>query len=435
MLNAKKLLITALLVELMLTVAVISSIMPAYAEKEVDAGYIKRGFFFNFKDSPSAYGPYYDWCQTWFTGITPNDVQKLQSYGTKVMLYRNLRAIYAAIEDYQIFVDNNWTQRDRSGEVVYSASYGIGYQIVDIGNPAVQDHIASWIAMKISEFGFDGVLLDNSFGLDKWTIFYDANQQPINPRTGEEWTPSEIQTALIECHSKIKAAIGNKTLVANGLYTGSRYFNDLEEQESLYSNSTADGVMSEGAFYMDDGKWLSELEWKQSVDALLIQTGTYEKFAVIYAYNDVLPDGCTDEQMFLFGLCSTLLSVQSNASYYGFGSYERDNVQFMETFGQAFFDTANALGTPVSDYQRDSSGVYVRYFQRGIICVNPTGTTRIFEDVVVDEHSGKIILDTVPEFTLAIIVPFFMIATLPVVILYRKRSLKCLSYLRDAYYF
>jgi hypothetical protein len=102
-----------------------------------------------------------------------------------------------------------------------------------------------WIASRIAEArtpGFDGVFLD-VMGISPVTPGY-LSCIPINPATGQPFTPAEWLNETTAEAAAVRAALGAKVVISNGLGNGAQFFNPTAPASRLLSSST--GGLAEG---------------------------------------------------------------------------------------------------------------------------------------------------------------------------------------------
>jgi hypothetical protein len=311
------------------------------------------------------------------------------------LLYRNVRAVYPySTDEYDKFRTSNWILRDSGGNYVYCKQYGYdNYQIIDFGNPDCQQWIANWIGSIINQYGFNGVFADNSLYVST-DIFWDTSAEPVNPRTGTYWTDAEVRQALIDLHRRIKQTIGSKILVANGIWTGNKFY----QYEGLFvdflQNCPLDGVMSEGTWFhysmgqfQDFKKSLDFCVWMQ--DHFLVSSNRY--FVPICAVGGEginIPSGTTREQIYTYAFCSTLLAIKKANNF--LGTRLGSSTSFKETV-QALHRID--IGEPLGDYYKiTGTDVYARNFSKVTVYVNPTAQTYTVDAIVINPYTGRIVL-------------------------------------------
>ena len=307
----------------------------------------------------------------YFNGETVKQIHQINP-DAKCLLYRNVRAIYNYSAEWETALKNGWILKDLKGNLIHSTVYS-GYYLADIGNSDYQLFVAEWIKKYIDLYGFDGVFTDNGLvsKVSEW-MWGTTTNKPINPRTGSVYTDQEAVNAMISLHKTIKAKIGNKWNIANGIYYGERFW-EVDRHENyikMLNEAPLDGFTSEELFnletsYHDEGKW------KTSVDFVVWLQDNYLNHGKIFCANgkcatDQIPKDCTTEQMANFVFASLLLGVKSDRIHYLFlqGATLLPSVQRLYKLN---------LGTPTEDYHIiEGTHIYSRKFSNGLVLVNPT---------------------------------------------------------------
>jgi hypothetical protein len=346
---------------------------------------------FKYRDSAQELARYSDMMQGTST-VVLSQVNELRQ-DLKALFYRDAKAVYPyATQEWEYFKAQHWVLKDRNGNYVYSKKYGPKqYMLVDIGNSAYQYWLANKIESMITQGDFDGVFLDNSFSVTT-SIFVDASGTPINPRTQRPWTNLQVENAYISILQKVKAAIGSKLLIPNGIWTGRSFYGTAEHYSIMEAlqNTQLDGIMSEGIWNTYNLQWFTVDDWKKSLDFFIwieenFLNGTNKVFVPVVSDRKD-PAGSTHLQLATYGLASTLLAINPGEThvYLHLGS-----ISFMANYGQALLDKANSLGNSIGRYYT-RNGVYVRAFDHGKVYVNPTGTTVFVDGMRIAAHTGKI---------------------------------------------
>jgi len=355
-----------------------------------------------------------DWPQhpEWDYTAKMNQVHALNP-NYKALVYRNLKDIYDYwTDEWNLTNNSGWLLKNASGSYLRSPTWPENY-LVDITNPDYQKWVANTIKSWINQYPFfDGVFADNSIGSDAGEWTWDSTSRPINPKTGTYFTDEEIRNAYIQLHREIKNAIGSKTLVCNGIWNGNRFYERFSSYNEIISNSPLDGIMSEGLWYADGGSWFSENDWLNSLNFLVWIQDNFLKnhldryFIGVFYSTGTLPQGCTQEQMTLYGFASTLLGAKNSQNYVSIGGdvYKYPNLL---AFVQRLRNID--IGYSENDYHVISgTHVYARDFSKAKVLVNPTassytvsldgnyktldGTT--VSSITMNAHMGTILLKT-----------------------------------------
>lgn len=346
----------------------------------------------------------FDMCQAWSW-----DAQKIQQARQikpdfKALLYRCIKAIDNQSPEWQTALNGNWLLKDANGQLVYDTNYPSHY-LVDIGNEQYQKWVANWTKENINQYGFDGVMADNSLYAWANEIFWTASTQPINPRTGTFWTNEEVRQALIQIHREIKNAIGSRILWCNGILEGYRFWRRYNEYMEFLNSSPMDAVCSE--FLWHNGAWMSETEWLDSLNFLVFVQDNFLKqnpnriFGAATSL-DQLPTSCTKEQMLTYAFASTLLGIKTNQNYLTLSTAD---INFITQVIQPLFNID--VGAPINDYYVVSgTHVYARDFSNVKVLVNPTDVPytidlqntfrtidgRMISRITIENHVGVVLI-------------------------------------------
>jgi len=308
-------------------------------------------------------------------------VAEIKSLNPKVicLLYRDIRAVSEESDEYRKFLDSGWILKDANGMRIHS-KFSLSKWIVDPGNLAYQQWVANWLKTYMDRYGYDGAFLDNC--LPSTEYMYSTEPGPaINPRTGNAFTSEEFKQAMISLVDRIKAAVGSRLVVGNGIYHGERFFQSGRHQNyvDLLLNSAIDGIESEGWIMdRDAAEWYSEDKWLKSIEfAVWLENNFLNKGQVFLPvtqnaepYNnqgESLPSGCTKNQYVAYSFASLLLAASSNHHYINFGYY-------LNSYVDTLFNLD--LGTPLGSYYMvQGTHVYARDFTKVKVFVNPTTQT------------------------------------------------------------
>jgi hypothetical protein len=296
------------------------------------------------------------------------------------LLYRNIHKVSTASPEWNYIQSQGWVLKDTQGNEVYSSLYGTSSRMVDIGNGNYQEWLASWIYNQTTLHSYSGVFCDDGFGAYPGEIFWDAKTSPINPRTGTTWTSSDIENALIGLYNHVRASLGSKIIVGNGVFDGDRWQSRKSGYEYVLSNTDINGVMGEDWWYHTSGaSWLAEGSWKNSLDSLVELENTFiknnsSKIFVPCGWIDCdgdipLPSGANYDQVAKYAFASTLLGMQSNQIYLGMSNNETRLMQFYNSLFSI------SIGSPTNNYSMIiNTHIYERNFTKCIVLVNPTNS-------------------------------------------------------------
>jgi hypothetical protein len=259
-------------------------------------------------------------------------------------------------EDYPWVAANHpdWLLRGSNGNVLKS-SWG-GYLI----NPqlaGVRQWEASY-AQAQQAAGWTGVYMDSMGSM----AFYGFPSTPINPQTHKPFTMTEWLNATTGLASAVDAAV-TIPVIDNGLNNGTRYFANMSPLGAVGQG----GVFEECFRDATDGvaAWPSATDWLNQVKAI-IDVQSRGKIALCLTKLWVSATDAQRTQWQRFALSSFLLAKGSSADF-----------MFMGSKTQNALSTANtgfpALGT-ATGAMKQSGSLYMRYFQHGVVVVNPSGS-------------------------------------------------------------
>jgi hypothetical protein len=302
-------------------------------------------------------------------------------------LYRNIREIYQSSTEYNTFVLNGWLLKDATGSYV---TRGTNHH-VDIGNSEYQQWLADWYYNNLQP-NFDALFLDNGMYATEGNWHYGASGEPINPRTSKPFTDDEVVNGYIGIYRAIKAKVGNKIMVANGIYTGTRWMRWGVKDNYIKLVNELDGFMTEGwlSRWDPDPKWNyysetyaqdSNYNWKDSVDMLVEINNLFSGKHIIVTANNVddqdewapyfassLKTAEEKQQYCLYNYASLLLGASSKNTYWlVLGWWGLTNMQNLFNIN---------IGTPLGNYSKDSNDIYTRAFSNGVVLVNPSNYAR-----------------------------------------------------------
>jgi hypothetical protein len=212
--------------------------------------------------------------------------------------------------------------------------------------------------------GYDGVFLD-TLGPATLSLNY-VKSLPVNPATGQVWTPGDWLTATSALGGHVAAAVGRLTM-CNGLRDGPSYFDPAIRTSKLLGTGMG-GAMAEGWLRIATdpiGTYPSEAAWKQNVDAV-IDAGAHggSFFTVTKVWTPATPE--QKDAWYEFALASFLLANDGKA-YFSF-SYAPGDAAVDYPWNHL------NLGTAVAPYSK-LERVYQRKFSLGRVLVNPTTRT------------------------------------------------------------
>lgn len=312
----------------------------------------------------------------------------------QMLLYWNIRAIGNDRPEFPLFENNGWLAKDSQGRYLVAREWQYMHMI-DVGNGDYQNWLAHRLGDDVSQYGYDGVFLD--YGLSTrmtgfyWNVIAEGTQQqsyPVNPRTGQEFTDSEIRQALTSLNQKIRTSIGSgKLQICNGVWDGTRYHNRESEYLEILKAVDLEGIMAEGLWHHVTNQWITAEEWLQSVELLK----TFPRQIIATAKMDTLPSGCSKQQMATFAYTSTLLGIPDHGCYLRL--YDIWNANDLDEMKDLVANLNSIpIGEPVGDYYAiEGTPVYCREFTDATVYVNPTDAQYTIDGLDIQPHAGRIV--------------------------------------------
>jgi Hypothetical glycosyl hydrolase family 15 len=243
-----------------------------------------------------------------------------------------------------------WFLLNTSGERFTSRNYNYQWA-VDVGSPSYQQRWADNVISELQSQGWDGVLMDDA----NPTMKYHYDVASVAKYPSDAAYSAATRSALAAIGPRVRAA--GKLAMAN-IGSWAEYpkqgndwlqFLDggMEEMFLKWGNST-------GAGYGGIGRWNQDLE-------LLKESERQGKMFLAITHSDL-----TDARAARYGYATMLLG--SN----GRGRFSLAHDYTNETwFPEYDYDLGNATAVESTD----ANGVHRRPFERGLVLVNPTGSS------------------------------------------------------------
>ncbi|MDX6324072.1 MAG: putative glycosyl hydrolase family 15, partial [Nocardioidaceae bacterium] len=183
----------------------------------------------------------------------------------QLQLLAYVNGAYAQKTEGTAFPDS-WYLRNADGGKVRSV--GWGNYLMDVANPGWIQSVADRCLFSMHHFGYDGCFIDMMGTASVMSFWTDG--APVDPRTGQHFTPSEWLDMTSALARKVHFLVGGQSPVyLNGLGGGPRYF--AKDAPSSQLLNGVDGALAES--------WLrgaahalswhpTEKQWKQNVDML-----------------------------------------------------------------------------------------------------------------------------------------------------------------------
>jgi len=276
--------------------------------------------------------------------------------------------------------DPTWLLRDANGAPI-AISFGslVQSHAVDISNADYQRDWVQNAVAQITKQGYDGVCVDHvsefyyhfgRFG------FGPANPVRVLDDKGElvpkfsnstEWDAARVDF-IKNVATGIKSAVpGGKVILNSGCGT------DWARYPWSEFVKYVDGIVNECAFYYADdsrvpytlGNYRGRAYWEQTLRDMALAAAMPRPFVSIVQTR--IEEN--DTAKLRFSLASYLLGAY-DSSFFAADSFHCVSWdEYNHVFDSPDYDLR--IGTPVSAYRLDQSGVYVRNFTGGLVLVNP----------------------------------------------------------------
>jgi hypothetical protein len=288
-----------------------------------------------------------------------------------------------AVTTWRSTLPDSWYARDWRGQRIFDPTWRTW--LMDPSNRGWARFQVSRCQLVLARFpGLDGCFLDQE-GAAALVPGYDhMTGTPINPASGQGWTPAGWVAATRAIGQRVKAVTG-KVVIVNGLADGPTY--DAGASALL---AGVDGGEAEGWLRgpLDPSTSFPTVAvWKQNVD-MIAQAEAHG--SAIYAVTKVWSGGTPAQidQWRDFAWCSFLLAQGPRSRFYFTTSYGQD----MTLAGP------RPPGSPTTAYSAQPNGLYTRTYTGGTVMVNPTNaplTTRIRSRLYrLPGHTGMITAST-----------------------------------------
>ena len=218
---------------------------------------------------------------------------------------------------------------------------------------------------------FDGCYLD-MLGLGPFTDGY-LSATPINPRTGDPWTPGQYVQATARLAAQVKKASPGLYVVGNGISNGKKYYDGAAATSVLLDG--IDGGNAEGwirGATQGVNQFRPEDEWRKDVD-MLIDAGKSHKAVITMTKVWVNATSAEINRWHKYALASFLLGNDGHA-FFSFYS-DRDRQSIEEASTPQPLDKVD-IGNPVEAYSK-RDGYYRRAYHQDVAAVNPTGAPAV----------------------------------------------------------
>jgi hypothetical protein len=282
-----------------------------------------------------------------------------QNPGLKVLVYKNLAfaaeqkksTTSTGVSTQEAEANQQWFLTNLQGQRIASQGYNWLWAM-DVGDPAYQQRWYEKVAAELESQGWDGVFLDDVNPTMKY--HYDVTEVAKYP--SDAAYTAAMRSALAYVGPRIQAR--GKLAIAN-FATWVEYPSTCNEWLSYVSGGLdemfAKWGRNTGEGYRSEGQWTRQLE---EVKYAASQGKQFMAFT----------QGSSGEtQAARFGYGTVLLGTSGTASYAFTPNYASET--WMPEYD---YD----LGAPTGSETRDSNGVHRRSFERGLVLVNPTGSSQ-----------------------------------------------------------
>jgi hypothetical protein len=267
---------------------------------------------------------------------------------------------------------SSWYSVTASGQRIYPLQFP-GNRLMDPSNPGWVSTVAQECGSAVARVGATGCFLDTA-GPAPVGPGYESGQA-IDRSTGRPWTASDWLAAVRNLIGQVQAANPAAVIVANGLQSGSSYFDQSAPTSSLFG--VIDAAMSETFLRVPtDGvnAYPSANEWLRDVN-MLVAAGAQGKSVLT---TTKLWTSATSQQIAgwnKYALASFLMGTNGRAFFSFLPDHSPASPLEISAYDRV------AIGQPTGAYAKSGS-VYVRSFSGGVVVVNPTrlaATVRLSE--------------------------------------------------------
>jgi len=277
-------------------------------------------------------------------------------------------------------VPDEWYVRDSKGNKF--PIYGGGWNLVDFsnfcprssyyGNKRYNEYLPEWVVQYSNLSVVDGVACDGIWEYPYQTDVdkdVDLDRNGVNDwdEHGRDWITARWLEGVEAILSRIHGLIGEHPFLVN---TG-RFHS--------WGWETTTGVLLEKSWALYDWDW-----WKSTNDEWLKKAPQPHAQLVEgwagYRHSGGPEKSKNDFITMRFLLTSTMLGD----GYFTFCDIEANEHAYNKYFDEFDLD----IGFPTTDAQELSNGVWIRFFDKGVSLVNPTGSDQYVSDGDLSSRSG-----------------------------------------------
>lgn len=254
-----------------------------------------------------------------------------------------------------------WYARDRRGNKVRSVGYGNYLMRPD--KPGWIKDVGGRCRTYLHDSGYDGCFID-VLGTAPLNHHY-VTSRPVNPKTHRLWTPKAWLTATQRIAARTRREVAPSPVLGNGLANGRRFFADAPSSTIL---GGLDGAMAE-QFVRDPTEPASNVHggksWRMDVRML---SNTANRGRVALSMTKVWTHATARQVSVVhrYALGTFLLGYRPGRGFFSFRT-DHGLTKFRPIWN-------TSLGDPTGPTVRQGRA-FLRPFQRGIVVVNPRGST------------------------------------------------------------
>jgi hypothetical protein len=238
----------------------------------------------------------------------------------------------------------SWLLYDQNGKPILSH----GTYLADPGNTGYQQACVAAAIAKAKASGFDGVYWDSLNQQLNWSL-------PSGTTVAKYSSASAWQNATTSMLAYAKQQIHANGLQIWGNIGGSFLTSGLWQRWNGYLDGAEDEGFSDPGSGLVAGVW----SWPMQV-ANIAWSEANHKPLIIHSHN-------ATEAGNTYGLASMLLAAGGESTYSTSNNCYSSCEAWYPEYAQALY-----LGQPVGTYAKLPSGVYWRWFQHGLVLVNPS---------------------------------------------------------------
>lgn len=253
-----------------------------------------------------------------------------------------------------------WYARDRRGNKIRSV--GFGNYLMRPDEPGWVKDVGRRCRVYITASGYDGCFID-VLGTAPLNDHY-VTSRPVHQKSHRPWTPKAWLAATRQIAAKTRRHVAPSPVLGNGLANGRRYFGDAPSSTIL---GGLDGAMAE-QFVRDAREPATNVHggksWRMDV-RMLSNTARRGRVALSMTKVWTKATNRQEEAVHRYALATFLLGYQPGHGFFSFRD-DRGLTQFRPIWN-------TSLGDPIGPAVREGRA-FLRYFQRGIVVVNPRGS-------------------------------------------------------------